>query len=482
MTDHTSAAPPTFARIADAATVVLLVTTAWILATGGTRFLVGGVVISLRSAWLFLYIAAAVQIVRHLLVPSPAAWSRLGGWWERLVAREGVAAAVGPFMATRMAVLLAGFFAVIAFGLTPKPGFVLSHDPLANLPARFDAGWYGDIALDGYHWDFQFQRQRNIAFFPALPLLMRPVGVILGGTDRTAPRERRMLRMLWGGVIVSLAAFLVALWYMVRLGDDLFGPGHGAAAALLLAAYPFSYFYGAPYTESLFLLGAAGAWYHFRRGEWVTASALGLLAGLSRPNGCFLSVPLGLLALQHAWTLARERGGTIDAAVIKPALVRLLVAAMPGLGMLAFTLYLYRLTGVWFAWARSHEAWGRTFHGLEPFVTAFGWLRNEPWIQVVTNIPFNTLNTLGLLFALALVVPVFRRLGFAWGIFVVVNVALPVFAGGVLSMGRLTSTLFPLFLALAAILPARAVPSWAAAFGVMQGLGAALFFTWRELF
>jgi hypothetical protein len=49
-------------------------------------------------------------------------------------------------------------------------------------------------------------------------------------------------------------------------------------------------------------------------------------------------------------------------------------------------------------------------------------------------------------------------------------------------MGRLTSTLFPLFLALAAILPSRAVPSWAAAFGVLQGLGAALFFTWRELF
>jgi hypothetical protein len=476
------AAPALVVRLADAATVLLLFTAVWILATGGTRFLLSDVVISFRSPLLFLYAAVAVQIVRHLLLPSPSAWSRLDGWWARLMARDAVAATVRPFIATRLAVFLAGFFAVIAFGLSPTPGFVLSRDPLANLPARFDAGWYGDIALDGYHWDYQFQRQRNIAFFPALPMLMRPVGAVLGATDRTVPRERRMLRMLWGGVVVSLIAFFGALSYLVRVGEDLIGPERAATAALLLAAYPFSFFYSAPYTESLFLLGATGAFYYFRREQWIASSLLGMLAGLSRPNGCFLSVPLGILALQHAWRVARERGGTIDTVSARAGAVRLLVAGMPGIGMLVFTAYLYGLTGVWFAWMRSHEAWGRTYHGIEPFVTAFGWLRDEPLIQVVTNIPFNTLNTLGLLFAVALLVPVFRRLGLAWGVFVVVNIALPLFAGGVLSMGRLTSTLFPLFLALAAILPPRSVPSWAAAFGVMQGLGAALFFTWRELF
>jgi hypothetical protein len=49
-------------------------------------------------------------------------------------------------------------------------------------------------------------------------------------------------------------------------------------------------------------------------------------------------------------------------------------------------------------------------------------------------------------------------------------------------MGRMTATLFPVFIALAAALPRQAVPGWAAAFGVLQGLVAALFFTWRELF
>jgi hypothetical protein len=103
-------------------------------------------------------------------------------------------------------------------------------------------------------------------------------------------------------------------------------------------------------------------------------------------------------------------------------------------------------------------------------------------MQVVMDNPANTLNALGVLFALALTYPVFRRLGPAFGLFVLVNLVPPLFAGGLLSMGRLTATLFPLFLALASLLPPRTVPAWTAAFGIGQGLCAILFFTWRDLY
>jgi hypothetical protein len=252
-------------------------------------------------------------------------------------------------------------------------------------------------------------------------------------------------------------------------------------------------FFNAPYTESLFLLAAVAASYHFIRGDWRSSSCWGVLAGLTRPNGCFVSVPLGILALQQTYSMYVDRqahrasaGSAIARAHVRDdlraAAVRLTVAAMPGIGMLIFTAYLYGLTGVWFAWARSHEAWGRTYQGIGPFVTAYGWLRDEPFLEVVTNIPFNTLNALGVLFGLALTYPVFRRLGAAWGVFVLVTLLPPLFAGGVLSMGRVTSTLFPLFLALAALVPPRTVPAWVAGFAMGQGLCATLFFTWRELF
>jgi hypothetical protein len=474
---------PRYARAADLITAALLLLALWLAVVGIGRHLVFDRVFEPPSPALVLYAAVSLQIVRHLLWPKPTVWSRLRALREHVMMRPYVGDAVRAFVATRPAVFLVAFFSVLTIGLSVKPGFILSREPLYNLPARFDAGWYGEIALDGYTWDHTFQRQRNIAFFPALPMLMRPVGVLFGMNDRTVPRERRMLRALWAGTVLSLLAFLWALYYVARLAADLLGAEYAASATLLLSAYPFALFYNVPYTESLFLLGAAGACYCFLRGRWIASSSFGLLVGLTRPNGCFVSIPLVIIGLQQIVQIWRGPqtlpGGAASARGIA---ARLITAATPGIGMLIFTVYLFNLTGVWFAWARSHEAWGRTYQGLGPFMTAFGWLRDEPFLQVVGNIPFNTLNTLGVIFALALTYPVFRRIGLAWGVFVLVNIVPPLFAGGVLSMGRLSATLFPLFLALAAIVPRRNVPSWIAAFAVGQGLCATLFFTWRELF
>ncbi len=154
---------------------------------------------------------------------------------------------------------------------------------------------------------------------------------------------------------------------------------------------------------------------------------------------------------------------------------------MPGVAMLLFTAYLYRLTGVWLAWARMHGAWGRKW-GTGPLAQGWEWLTTEGFMPVFQGVPYDTLNTLAVVFAVLLVWPVFRRLGLAYGLFVLVNLVPPIFAGGALSMGRVTSTLFPLFIVLAAMIPARAVPAWTASFALLQGFVAAIFFTWRELF
>jgi hypothetical protein len=150
--------------------------------------------------------------------------------------------------------------------------------------------------------------------------------------------------------------------------------------------------------------------------------------------------------------------------------------------MMIFTAYLLSLTGVWFAWSRSHGAWGRTFGGLEPLAAAWQQLGEHGLVPLVVLQPFNTLNAAGLIFALVMVWPVYRTMGFPWAAYVLLTIVPPVLAGGVLSMGRLTSTLFPVFLALAASVSPRAIPAWAAAFAVLQGLCVALFFTWHQLY
>src|SRR5204863_1511441 len=104
--------------------------------------------------------------------------------------------------------------------------------------------------------------------------------------------------LLWGGVIVSLITFAWAALYLWRLARDTIGEDRAGAAVALLAAYPFALFFSVPYTESLFLLGAVATIYHFRRGELARAAAWGLLVGLTRPNGCFLSIVLALLIFE----------------------------------------------------------------------------------------------------------------------------------------------------------------------------------------
>ena len=128
------------------------------------------------------------------------------------------------------------------------------------------------------------------------------------------------------------------------------------------------------------------------------------------------------------------------------------------------------------------EAWGRSFEGLTPVARGIGWITTDGLLRVMANVPFDTLNAAALMFALVMVWPIWRRLGPAWAVFVLINVVTPLVGGGVLSLGRMTSSLFPIFLALAAVVPETAVAPTLVAFAVGQGLTTALFFTWRPLF
>ena len=379
--------------------------------------------------------------------------------------------AVRAFLATRLLVFVVAAFAVTATGLE-RQGFRVSADPLTNLPARFDAGWYGGIAQDGYERTTRFDRQTNVAFFPAFPMLMRVGGYLTGATDRERPPEVRLARSLWTGVAISLACFLGALWYLARLGARWIGGERAGTAVLLLAAYPFAFAFNAPYTEGLFLLCSVAAVYHFDERRWGLAAVWGLAAGLTRPNGFILALPLGLLVLRQL----------IDRRDWRAALPAMAVASMPVVGMLLFTVYLHAITDVWFAWRESHGAWGRSFDGFTRISAAWQVLQDEGLLRVMMGEPFNTLNALGLLFALAMSWPVYRHLGFPWLVYVLATILPPLFAGGVLSMGRVTSTLFPVFLALGALVPARAVAAWAGGFALLQGLAVMLFFTWRQLY
>ena len=327
---------------------------------GPFRTVAGESAISIRWTHL-LFGAAALVIVRHAARPSPNIIATWRSWCSALSARPALADALLAFSLTRPFVLLIGFLAVATFGLVAGAPASSPRTILRELPSRFDANWYAGIAAEGYEWQGRFDRQQNFAFFPAFPMTMKAVGVVTGAHADGISRDRRITRFTWAGLLVALSSFVAAAWYFSSIARDFLPPERARMAVVLIAAYPFALFFSAAYTESLFLLVTLGAWWHFRRHELVRAALFGLVAGLTRPNGCFLSVPLGLIALgfadvpdTHAQTPGKPSPGVLR---------RLVVAAMPGIGMLIYTVYLYSNTGVWFAWARVQVAWGRGLSG-----------------------------------------------------------------------------------------------------------------------
>ncbi|BCS32892.1 hypothetical protein TBR22_A21160 [Luteitalea sp. TBR-22] len=481
----TDAPRPVWLRLLDTAIGVVVVLLLSALLTGGLRVRFDDLRITAESPWRLGVVAAALLALRAWAWRGDSWWSRVARRWRAVRQDRGVRAALPWVFTTRVLVLYATYLAVVVIGYPQAaPPFRMAQNEWRNLLGRWDAGWYVTIAEGGYNYWGNAQTQTNVAFFPAYPLTVRTAAALLGArwgspddpTDSfEAFTERRKVRLLQAGFLVSVLAFVWALAYLFRLARELTGDEAAATSALaLIATYPFGFFYGAVYTEGLFLLAATGATWHFRHRRWLPAAAFGLLAGLSRPNGCFLSVPLGLLALDM-WRRDRWRWQTLAAAMS--------TAACAGLGMLAFTAFLYAQSGEWFLWMKAHAAWGRHFSGVH--VLAMQRWRDLMGLGVYTYSVVHAVELLNMA-ATFLVIgvswPVGRRLGWAWSAFLLVMVLPPLFMGGFLSMGRVTSTLFPMFIYLGWRLRGQVLQHvLLAGFGLQVAL-AVLHFTWRQVY
>lgn len=352
-----------------------------------------------------------------------------------------------------------GYLAVALFGYAPNAQpFHEFHNELLDLPLRWDAGWYLQIAANGYEFlrNAGPELQQNVVFFPGYPMAVRVAALFFGNT---------MPAYVLAAEFVSLVAFGAALAYLYGLARIELSADRATMALWLLAAYPFAIFFGAIYSESLFLAAAAGAFYHVRRDQLARAAAWGFIAGLTRPNGFLLSVPLAL-------TAARRRGW--------PAWV---VVAAPAAGVAVYSAFVWQLTGSPVAWLTGHVAWDRHYEGLAKLVVdRYDFIAHAGFQAYANRRPYDLLNAAAVVFVLLTIWPVWRRFGVAYASYVVLNLVPALAAGGLMSAGRLTCVLFPAFFVLASVLPDRNLVGWIATFASMQALVAALFYTWRPLY
>jgi nucleoside recognition membrane protein YjiH len=71
------------------------------------------------------------------------------------------------------------------------------------------------------------------------------------------------------------------------------------------------------------------------------------------------------------------------------------------------------------------------------------------------------------------------RLGIPYAVFILSNIVPPLLVGGFISIGRVTATMFPIFVWLAIRQTPRTRARLGVAFAMLQALAAALFYTWR---
>jgi len=244
-------------------------------------------------------------------------------------------------------------------------------------------------------------------------------------------------------------------------------------------------YFGAPYSESLFLLLAVGAFYSARTDRWAWAGACAGLASASRSAGILLLIPLALFW----WSSKPRRFGDAAWLCLAPA------------GLAAYVAWLGVAEGDALRFLDVQEAWSRelavplagAWDGLMAAVDAVRQLasgsRTPVYFEAAAGDPFriaaiNIMLFATLVFAVVACVGVFRRLPRPYGAWVATSLVLPltfpVTPQPLMSLPRFVSVLFPVFMWLAAVSEERRVTDLVVvASAVGLGLFTAQYATWH---
>lgn len=159
----------------------------------------------------------------------------------------------------------------------PSPG--TWHYALIGVWERFDTLWYLHIAQHGYDLPMA------VIFYPLYPAAIRELSWVLPPTV--------------AAIFISTISAFLFLWGLLRLGRRNLTEAGRIRMLLLLAVWPTSFILFAGYAESLTVALVVWAVVLAREGRWRTALLCGLLAGLGRPSGVLVCLPLFVMAVRN---------------------------------------------------------------------------------------------------------------------------------------------------------------------------------------
>jgi hypothetical protein len=287
---------------------------------------------------------------------------------------------------------------------------------------RFDGLWYLRIAAHGYA-----NGDGSAAFFPLYPVVTRAVSTVIGSHPLAA------------ALLVSNASFAASLVVMYALTLRETSEETARRAVVYMAVFPTSFFFLAPYSESLFLLLVLLTFWFARHDRWAPAACAAAAAALTRNLGVVLVLPMAV----EAWQRSRSSGGGL--------VRRMAWSSGPVLAMAAWLGFWQAFAGDWLAPLHQQANWDRV---LENPVSTIAKGTHEAWRWIgIYPGGYHLLDWLIVVPVLAAGVYAVVRFRPAYGVYVWASLLPPllfIFAGRpLMSLPRFALTIFPVFWAFA---------------------------------
>jgi hypothetical protein len=320
------------------------------------------------------------------------------------------------------------------------PG-VFDGQPWFDMWIRWDAGWYRQIAEDGY--TYSPTAQSSAAFFPVYPLTIKLVMHLTG------------LPVFLAGIVTTwvygLAGTLVFFAWVRRLR----GPEVAGRALWLLLLWPFAFYLcGAMYADAAFLVWVTAAFLCLERDQPWGAAFFGALATATRPLA-----PAVVLGLVVRSIEKRRRAGLPVRAVD-------LLPLAAGAGLLAYMVFLERTFGDPLGFATTQKGWSQ-LSGLASVLKVEA-LSKFKTVDLLNPALHAALAGLCLWLGWSLR----RTLGAGYAVYVLIAVGIPVVTSrDFIGLGRYALAAFPVFVQLEAWLsehPRRGL-TWRVVSGALLG-------------
>ena len=169
----------------------------------------------------------------------------------------------------------------------------------------WDGTWYRDIASQGY----ASLPDEGLRFFPLFPLLGKALSVITFGRTDVALI-----------IVANVASFALAIGIRRLVRFERGSAVLADRAVWVTCLFPAAFVLSWAYAEALWLLAVVIAFWAMRSRRWWWVVGAGLVAGLTRPLGIALAIPVAI-ELIRVWRDASARERVVGAlSIASPAI------------------------------------------------------------------------------------------------------------------------------------------------------------------